>query len=100
MRRFIRSRKQANLQLLQDPSEINGDNLNNVRSEAGRLFRNKKRSCPKGKINDLAMNSKNKNISDLYRGVNQFNGGCQPRNNFVKDDNDDLLAEIHNNFNT
>jgi hypothetical protein len=27
-------RKQAKLQWLQDPSEINGDNLNNVRCEA------------------------------------------------------------------
>jgi hypothetical protein len=35
-------RKEAKLQWLQDPSEINGDNLNNVRREAGRYFRNKK----------------------------------------------------------
>jgi hypothetical protein len=28
---------------LQDPSEINGDNLNNVRREASRHLRNKKR---------------------------------------------------------
>jgi hypothetical protein len=35
--------KQAKLQWLQDPSEINGDNLNNVRREASRHFRNKKR---------------------------------------------------------
>jgi hypothetical protein len=36
-------RKQTKLQWLQDPSEINGDNLNNVRREARRHFRNKKR---------------------------------------------------------
>jgi hypothetical protein len=36
-------RKQAKLQWLQDPSEINGDNLNNVRRETSRYFRNKKR---------------------------------------------------------
>jgi hypothetical protein len=35
-------RKQAKLQWLQNRSEINGDNLNNVRSEAIRYFRNKK----------------------------------------------------------
>jgi hypothetical protein len=34
-------RKQAKLQWLQDPSEINGDSLNNVRREASRYFRNK-----------------------------------------------------------
>jgi hypothetical protein len=27
----------------------------------------------KDKINELAMNSKNKNIKDLYRGINKFN---------------------------
>jgi hypothetical protein len=36
-------RKQVKLQWLQDPSEINGDNLNNIRREASRHFRNKKR---------------------------------------------------------
>jgi hypothetical protein len=50
------------LQWLQDPSEINGDNLNNVRGEASRYFRNKKREYLKDKINELATNSKNKNI--------------------------------------
>jgi hypothetical protein len=43
---------------LQDPSEINGDNLNNVRHEASTHFRNKRREYLKDKINELAMNSK------------------------------------------
>jgi hypothetical protein len=34
--------KQSELQRLQDPNEINGDNLNNVRHDASRNFRNKK----------------------------------------------------------
>jgi hypothetical protein len=34
----------AKLQWLQDPSEINGDNLNNVRHEASRYFMNRKRA--------------------------------------------------------
>jgi hypothetical protein len=33
-------RIQAKLKWLQDPSEINGNNLNNVRHEASRHFRN------------------------------------------------------------
>jgi hypothetical protein len=65
--KLLDQRKQAKLQWLQDPSEINGDNLNNVRREASRHFRNEKREYLKDKINDLATNSKNKNISDLYR---------------------------------
>jgi hypothetical protein len=38
---IIIQRKQAKLQWLQDSSEINWDNLNNVRCEARRHFRNK-----------------------------------------------------------
>jgi hypothetical protein len=41
---------------------MNGDNLNNVRSEASRHFRNEKREYLKDKINELATNSKNKNF--------------------------------------
>jgi hypothetical protein len=58
------------LHWLQDPSEVNEDNLNNVGHEAHRHFRNKMREYLKDKINELAMNSKNKNIRDLYRGIN------------------------------
>jgi hypothetical protein len=52
------------LQWLQDPTEINGGTLNNVRHEVSRHFRNKKREYLKDKINELATNSKTKNIRD------------------------------------
>jgi hypothetical protein len=58
--KLLGQRKQAKLQWLQDPSEINRDNLNNVRREASRYFKNKKREYLKDKINELAMNSKDK----------------------------------------
>jgi hypothetical protein len=51
---LLDQRKQAKLQWLQDPSEINGDNLNNIRRETGRHLRNKKRKCLKDKSNELA----------------------------------------------
>jgi hypothetical protein len=38
---LIDHKKQAELQWLQDPSEINGDNLNNVKREASRYFKKK-----------------------------------------------------------
>jgi hypothetical protein len=41
--KLLDQRKQAKLQWLQDPSEINGDNLNNVRCDTSRYVRNKKR---------------------------------------------------------
>jgi hypothetical protein len=68
------------------------DNLNNVRCEAADISGIKKREYLKDKINELAMNSKKKNIRDLYRGINGFKRGYQPRNN-VKDS---PVAEITN----
>jgi hypothetical protein len=50
---------------LLDPSKINGDNLNKVGYEARRHFRIKKSDYLNDKINELAMNVKNKNIRDL-----------------------------------
>jgi uncharacterized protein YaaR (DUF327 family) len=64
--KLLDQRKQARLQWLQDPSKINGDNLNNIRHEASRHFRKKMREYMKDKINELATNSKNKNITDTY----------------------------------
>jgi hypothetical protein len=57
---IIRPKKQAKLQWLQDPSEINGDNLNNKRRETSRYFRNKKREYLEEKIDAIATNSKNR----------------------------------------
>jgi hypothetical protein len=45
--------KQAKLQWLQNPSQINGNNLQNIRCETNRTFRNKKREYLKGKIHEL-----------------------------------------------
>jgi hypothetical protein len=61
-------------------------------------IRNKQRAYLKGKINELATHSKNKNIRDLYRGINDFKG-YQPRTNLVKDENGDVLADSHNTLN-
>jgi hypothetical protein len=45
------------------------------------------------------MNTKNKNIRDLYRGINDFKMGYKPRSNLVKDENGDLLADFYNILN-
>jgi hypothetical protein len=60
--KLLHQKKQAKLQWLNGPSKINGDNLNNVRCEASRHFRTKKREYLKGNINELAMTGKNKII--------------------------------------
>jgi hypothetical protein len=43
--KLVDQRKQAKLQWLQDPNEINGDNLKIVRREASKYFRNKKKNA-------------------------------------------------------
>jgi hypothetical protein len=63
------------LQWLQDPSEVNEENLSNVGWEAG------------DKINELESASKNKNLKDLYRGITEFKKGYELRTNLVKDQN-------------
>jgi hypothetical protein len=44
---------------------MNGDNMKNVRREASRHFRNKKREYLEDKINDLATHDRRKNIYRL-----------------------------------
>jgi hypothetical protein len=70
--KLVDRRKQAKLQWLQVPSVVNEDNLRNVRREASRHFRNKKIKYFKDKITEIELNSKNKNIRDLYRGLTEF----------------------------
>jgi hypothetical protein len=83
---FLDQRKQAKMKWLQNPNQSNVDNLNNVRCEASRHFRNKKKEYLTATINELETNSKNKNIRDLYRGINDFKKGYQPRTNVVKNE--------------
>jgi hypothetical protein len=51
------------VQWLQVPNQSSVDNLNNVRHEASRHFRNKMREYLKAKINDFETNSKNRSIT-------------------------------------
>jgi hypothetical protein len=64
--------------------------MNNISDEA---FQEKKREYLKDKIDELATNSRNNNIRDLYSGISESKRGYQPRSNLVKDENGDLLEE-------
>jgi uncharacterized protein YaaR (DUF327 family) len=64
---LLDQRKQAQLQWLQDTNKINGDNLNNIRREARRHFKNKKREYMKDKIYELVTSTTKKNIRGLYK---------------------------------
>jgi hypothetical protein len=55
-------RKQAKLQWLQNTSQTNGSNLNNIRCGTGR---NNKKEYLKEEIDDLDTNTKNRSIRDI-----------------------------------
>ena len=54
------------MQWSQDANQRNVDNLNNMRHEAIRHFRNKKEEYLKSNIDELKTNS---HIRDIYRGI-------------------------------
>jgi hypothetical protein len=58
-------KKQAKLEWLQDPSEVNRGDLNNVRHEASRYCKNKNRTYLKHKINELAKNCRTETSETL-----------------------------------
>jgi hypothetical protein len=92
--KLIDQRKQAKLQWLQNPNQINTDNLQNLRRETSRTFRNKDREYLKGKINEMESNNKNKNTD-----INEFKKGYQPVTNIIKYENDNILADPQNILN-
>jgi len=57
------------MQWVYDTNQTNVDSLNNVRSEARRRFRNKKKEYLKANIENLESMSKIKIIRDLYTGI-------------------------------
>ena len=83
------------MQLVQRQSQSNGENLNKVRWDASRHFRNKKKGYLKAKIEELENNNKIKNIRDFYQGINDFKKGYQPRTDIVKDEKGDLVVDSH-----
>jgi hypothetical protein len=78
---------------LQNPSQINEDNLQYLRRQTSRKIRKKKRVYLKRKINELEANNNNENFRDLYRGINEFKKGYQPRINIMRDEHGNLLAD-------
>jgi hypothetical protein len=74
---------------LQNPRQINGDNVQNLRRETSRTFRKKKREYLKDKING----NKNKKVRDLYSSINEYKKGYQPRIKIINDENGNLLTD-------
>ena len=83
------------MQWIRNPSQSNVDNVNNVRQDTSRHFRNKRKAYLRPKIEELVTNSKINNIRDLYGGINDMKKGYQPRTRIVKDEKGDLIADSH-----
>ena len=49
----------------------------------------------KVKIEELETDIKINNVMDLYRGINDFKKGYQPRTTIVKDEKGDLVTDSH-----
>ena len=49
----------------------------------------------KVKIEELETNSKVNKVRDLYRSINDFKKGYQPRTTIVKDEKGDLVPDLH-----
>jgi len=86
------------MQWVQDLSQSSIDNPNSVRCEVSIHFRYKNKEYLKVNIEELETNSKIKNIRGLYRGMNDFKMGYQPRTNIVKDEKGDLVTDSHSIF--
>jgi hypothetical protein len=80
---------------LQDPNQSSVDNLNHLRREDSRCFRNKKKENLKAKIDVLVTNSKVINIRDLYWGIIDLKKVYRPRTKIVMDEKADLVTDSH-----
>jgi len=81
------------MQHVQHPNQSNVDNLNNVRHEASRHFRNKE-DYMKAKIDELENNSKIKKSQTCIEAL-MTKKGYHPRTNIAKDEKGDLVTDIH-----
>jgi hypothetical protein len=97
-KRTLYQRKQAELQLLQDLRIINRNNHNNERCVANRHLRIEKQEYLKDKMNKPERTSKNKNIRDLNRGMDELKESYKPRTKLVKDQKGDFGCRFPQHF--
>jgi hypothetical protein len=57
------------------------------------MFRKKKRDYMKVKVNKLEENNKNKNIREMYEGINEFKKVYQPRAYVIKKHDGTIVAD-------
>jgi len=83
------------MQWIQDPTQSNAENLNNVNVKLADIAGSKRKEYLKAKIEEIEINMKIKNITDFFRGISEFKKGYQPKNNVVKHEKGDLVTDFH-----
>ena len=68
-------RKLAKLIWQQNINDQTAEHLTNIRRDTYKTFRENKRDYMKAKGNKLEENSRNKNIREMYKGINEFKKG-------------------------
>ena len=53
----------------------------------------------KGKLSEIEINSKNKNIRDLYKGIKDFEKGYRARVNVIKNEIEAMLSDSNSILN-
>jgi hypothetical protein len=82
---LIRERQNYYGYKIQDQTE---EDFTNVRRDTCRNSKKKKRDYMKTRVN-----SKNKNIRETYKGINEFKKGYQPRAYVIKKHGDTIVAD-------
>jgi hypothetical protein len=88
--KIVISKEAGSVQWLKSPSQLNGNNLTNVRHETSRTFRN---IYEKPELMSLKQTVRK---NEICRGTNAFKKGYQPRTKLVKKEKGNLLAGSHN----
>jgi len=83
------------MQCLQDPNQSNVNNLSIIRREGSNHLSKNTKTYLKAKTDDLEINCKTKNITDLYKRINNFKKGYQHRTNIIMDEASDLVTGCH-----
>ena len=78
------NRKQAKLLWQQNPNDQTAEDFSNLKRNTCRTFKKMKRDYMKAKVNKLEENSNNKNIWEMYKGINEFKKDYQPRVYVIK----------------
>ena len=93
---IINKKNEAKQKLLQRNTRINSENYCELRREAKRVCRRKKREMILKRIETIEECNTEKAYRKFYKEVNWFRKGFQPRLNICKDKNGEILSEEKN----